>query len=578
MPSVSSIAYYLFHLGELRNIIQWKVWHNPPHERDEEKESADLRECFRLLNLTSRSFAAVIQELHADLLVPVTLFYLILRGLDTVEDDMTIKLAEKEPLLRDFYHKLDDVKWNYDGNGPDEKDRELLVKFEVVGREFAKVKEEYRVIIKDITKRMGKGMADYVTDAEHNQQGVQTVADYEMYCHYVAGLVGEGLTRLFVEAKLANPVLLQRPELMESMGQFLQQTNIIRDIREDHDDKRYFWPKEIWSKYVSHLPDIFLPENREKALQCQSEMVLLALQNADNCLFYMAGIREQSIFNFVAIPQSMAIATLELCFQNYTMFEKNVKITKGAACGLMTRSTQNLQIVTEVFREYARKIHKKNVPSDPSFLDISIACAGIERFIESIFPTQTGRTLAVNGGAGAGDAVKSETPEQEAERKKVENENMWDLIYIWGAVLGTLFIIMAMMVSSYSQHFQTREARSLRDTNVNHSSDWRGISVRASIWLSRRSGVVSSALKMLQRRSLVRSRTAMANYSECGSALHNTTRRSVWKDGVSRRLYSADFCVRCRILTPLSCAITFIDTACLRQERKKPSRTFMPCS
>ena len=52
---------------------------------------------------------------------------------------------------------------------------------------------------------------------------------------------------------------------MESMGQMLQQTNIIRDIREDHEAKRYFWPKEVWSKYVDNLPDIFLPENKEKA-------------------------------------------------------------------------------------------------------------------------------------------------------------------------------------------------------------------------------------------------------------------------------------------------------------------------
>lgn len=70
-------------------------------------------------------------------------------------------------------------------------------------------------------------MADYAKNADDNANGVKTIKDYEPYCHYVAGLVGEGLTQLFVEAKLANPALLQRPELSESMGQFLQQTNII---------------------------------------------------------------------------------------------------------------------------------------------------------------------------------------------------------------------------------------------------------------------------------------------------------------------------------------------------------------
>jgi farnesyl-diphosphate farnesyltransferase len=451
MPSLNSVVYYLFHISELRAIVQWSVWHQPVHERNEEKETKELKRCFEFLDLTSRSFAAVIKELHPELLVPVTLFYLVLRGLDTIEDDMTIDISVKEPLLRKFHEHLEDEEWTFDGNGPNEKDRQLLVEFNVVAIEFNKVKDAYRVIIDDIAKRMGNGMADYAKDAELNKQGIQTIKSYEQYCHYVAGLVGEGLTRLFVEAKLANPALLQRPELTESMGQFLQQTNIIRDVREDHDDKRYFWPKQVWGKYVSEFSDLFKPENREKALQCQSEMVLIALQRADECLFYMAGVREQSVFNFVAIPQSMAIATLELCFQNYSMFEKNIKITKGSACGLMTRSTQNLQLVCEVFREYARKIHRKNRPQDPNFLDISIACANIERFIETIFPTQTPRTLP----AGA-QAAAEEDPETVAKRKQLEEEAKWDFIYIIIAVLGTLFVLSATMVSWQSSHILIR--------------------------------------------------------------------------------------------------------------------------
>ncbi|EGP91178.1 unnamed protein product [Zymoseptoria tritici ST99CH_1A5] len=435
MPSASSIAYYLVHVSELRAIIQWKVWHNPVHERDESKESHDLKECFRFLQLTSRSFAAVIQELHPELLVPVCLFYLILRGLDTVEDDMTISIAAKEPLLRDFHNHIEDEAWNFDGNGPNEKDRELLVKFDCVTREFNKCKDAYRAIIKDITKRMGNGMADYAKNADHLANGVQTIKDYELYCHYVAGLVGEGLTRLFVEAKLANPALLQRPELMESMGQLLQQTNIIRDIREDHDDKRYFWPKEIWSKHVEKFNDLFEPQNREKALQCSSEMVLNALKKADECLFYMAGIKEQSVFNFVAIPQSMAMATLELCFQNPTIFDRNVKITKGSACELMTQSTQNLQLVCEIFRKYARKIHKKNKPSDPNFLEISVACAKIEKFIEGIFPSQTPPA----GNNQARLEAEAATKAEEAEAKK-------DMMYLMLAVGATLAIIAVSMI------------------------------------------------------------------------------------------------------------------------------------
>ncbi|RMZ72095.1 squalene synthetase [Pyrenophora seminiperda CCB06] len=411
------------------------LWHNPVHERNESKESESLKRCFHFLNLTSRSFSAVILELHPDLLVPVTLFYLVLRGLDTIEDDMTIPLAKKEPILRNFQDILEQDGWNFTENGPNEKDRQLLVEFNVVIDEFKKIKPAYQEIIKDITKRMGNGMADYANNAEFNA-GVNTIKDYELYCHYVAGLVGEGCTRLFVEAGLANAALLKKPELMESMGQFLQQVNITRDIKEDFDDGRRFWPREIWSKHVDKFEDLFKPENKQQALNCSSEMILTALTRADDCLYYLAGLREQSVFNFCAIPQTMAIATLEACFQNYALFQKVVKITKGEACQLMVESTQNLQLVCEVFRRYARKIAKQNNPHDPNFLKISITLGRIEQFIESIFPSQQ-------------PPVNKKLPasiEEAIKKQKEDNEAKWDLIYIIAAVFGTVLFMTFIML------------------------------------------------------------------------------------------------------------------------------------
>ncbi|KAI9656238.1 MAG: bifunctional farnesyl-diphosphate farnesyltransferase/squalene synthase [Bathelium mastoideum] len=440
MPKVSDIVYYSFHVQELRSMIQWKVWHNPVHERDPSKETPTLQQCFKFLDLTSRSFSAVIQELHPELLVPVCLFYLVLRGLDTIEDDMTIALAEKEPLLRNFHNILEKDGWCYTGNGPDEKDRQLLVEFDCVVQEFKKLKEPYKVIIKDIAVKMGNGMADYADNSEHNINGVDTIKDYELYCHYVAGVVGEGLTRLFVESGLANPALLQRPDLSEAMGQFLQHTNIIRDVREDFNEKRKFYPKEVWSKHVDKFDDLFKPEYKDVALNCSSEMVLLALRKAPDCLFYLAGIRDQSVFNFAAIPQSMAIASLELCFRNPDMFKKNIKITRGNACQLMTESTQNLQVVCEIFRRYARRIHQKNTPRDPNFLHISIACGQIEKFIESIFPSQHPKAIV------SGTAASGKTPEQIEKDKADWQEAKWDVIYMALAVFTTLALISALMV------------------------------------------------------------------------------------------------------------------------------------
>ncbi len=452
------------------------------HERNEEKETEDQKICFGYLNQTSRSFSAVIQELHPELLMPICLFYLILRGLDTIEDDTSISGTAKEPLLRYFKDKLEEDGWCFTGNRPEEKDRDLLVNFKYVIAEYKKMKPPYQVIIKDITDKMGNGMADYCLNAEFNEVGVDTIKDYDLYCHYVAGLVGEGLTRLFVESGFGNPALLDRPDLHESMGLFLQKTNIIRDIKEDTDDGRKFWPREIWSKHVENWDDLFKLEYREAALNCSSEMVLNALHHADQCLFYLAGLKEQSVFNFAAIPQSMAIATLELCFRNPTMFERNIKITKGHACQLMIESTQNLQVVCEVFKKHVRAIRKKNKPKDPNFLKISIACGKIEQFIESIFPSQKPEDAIAKQKQNMTAEELAEKEKKAAETKEASG----DVLYLGLAVFGTLLVLTLIMVCapllftglvltarcSLGQH-----GFSAQDSILHSNSSNRGISV-----------------------------------------------------------------------------------------------------
>ncbi|KKK19626.1 hypothetical protein P175DRAFT_0500930 [Aspergillus ochraceoroseus IBT 24754] len=440
MGLAGNILYYSFHPSELRSIIQWKIWHNPVHERNEEKETETQKICFKFLDLTSRSFSAVIKELHPELLLPVCIFYLVLRGLDTIEDDTSIPLETKEPLLRNFKDFLEQDGWTFTGNRPEEKDRELLVQFHNIITEFKNMKPAYQAIVKDITDKMGNGMADYARKAASEDAGVNTVEEYDLYCFYVAGLVGEGLTRLFVEAEFGNPALLKRPRLHKSMGLFLQKTNIIRDVREDNDDQRRFWPKEIWSNHVDDFDDLFKPENREAALNCGSEMVLNALEHVEECLFYLAGLREQSVFNFCAIPQAMAIATLELCFRNPAMFERNIKITKGDACQLMIESTQNLRVLCDVFRRYVRKIHKKNTPKDPNFLKISIVCGKIEKFIESIFPSQKVEDAKRRVAGALTDA--------EAEKAKLEAETRKDVFFMMALMAVIAVIVSVLMIGT----------------------------------------------------------------------------------------------------------------------------------
>lgn len=65
------------------------------------------------------------------------------------------------------------------------------------------------------------------------------------YCHYVAGLVGIGLSRLFSASELEDPLVGEDTACANSMGLFLQKTNIIRDYLEDQQEGREFWPQEV---------------------------------------------------------------------------------------------------------------------------------------------------------------------------------------------------------------------------------------------------------------------------------------------------------------------------------------------
>jgi Squalene/phytoene synthase len=87
------------------------------------------------------------------------------------------------------------------------------VDFNVIIEEFGIVNDKYKGVIQDIAKRMGNGMADYANNAAHNLYGVNTLDDFDLYCYYVAGLVGEGLTRLFIASGQENPKLSEALDL-----------------------------------------------------------------------------------------------------------------------------------------------------------------------------------------------------------------------------------------------------------------------------------------------------------------------------------------------------------------------------
>ncbi|KAL5530938.1 hypothetical protein ACEPAG_3814 [Sanghuangporus baumii] len=397
----------LTHPLEFRTLAQYWLYHE--EKRDitsaEEFETSGynretMKRCWDFLDKTSRSFSSVIKELDGELARVICLFYLVLRGLDTIEDDMTIDDSVKQPLLRNFAKHCTTPGWTFTGSGPRERDRQLLVEFDCVIDELLLLSPSYREVILDICDKMANGMADYAHKAyKTGTLGLESMEDVDLYCHYVAGLVGEGVSRLFSASGKELPWLGDQLALSNAMGLLLQKTNVLRDFREDVDAGRLFWPRAIWGERFgfSDPCEMYKPENEKRALWALSAMTLDALRHAVDSLEYISLLKTQSVFNFCAIPQTMAMATLAICFMNPAVFHGNVKIRKAAAAKLIMRST-NPRDVAYIFRNYARDIHAKAVSSDPNFLAISVACGKIEQWCERYYPsfvilTASGHTL-----------------------------------------------------------------------------------------------------------------------------------------------------------------------------------------
>ena len=148
------------------------------------------------------------------------------------------------------------------------------------------------------------------------------------------------------------------------MGLFLQKTNIIRDYLEDQQEGSKFWPREVWGRYIK-LEDFAKPENVDVALQCLNELITNALQHIPDILTYLSRLRNQSVFNFCAIPQVMAIATLAACYNNQQVFRGIVKIRKGQAVTLMMDAT-NMPAIKAIIYQYIEEIYHWIPNSDPS--------------------------------------------------------------------------------------------------------------------------------------------------------------------------------------------------------------------
>jgi farnesyl-diphosphate farnesyltransferase len=141
-----------------------------------------------------------------------------------------------------------------------------------------------------------------------------------------------------------------------------------------------FWPKEIWGMYGETLESFKKDENSSNALACLNHMVANALSHVDTCLEYLSKLQDPSIFAFCAIPQVMAIGTLEACYNNHGVFTGVVKMRRGETAKIMW-FMRDYTDACVLFRHYAKLIAAKahvQAKDDPNRQKVIELCQRIE--------------------------------------------------------------------------------------------------------------------------------------------------------------------------------------------------------
>ena len=262
-----------------------------------------------LLQTTSRTFALSIPLLPSPLDHRVTLSYLVFRISDTLEDADHLNRSDRVAGLHAFCEVLDDLngdkaalwtrEWSQRSISDDENYNRLLRETPQVISELQAMDEASRLAVVHHAKRSAQGMADVLETAdEQGSLQLSSLEELRQYCYFVAGIVGELITELFVidHEPLAESTVLR--ENGSAFGEGLQLVNILKDSSADKNCGRAYLPEN------TPLDDVF-------------DLAFEDLKQADT---YVEALREMKAppgyIAFCDAPVQLAQATLRVVREN----------------------------------------------------------------------------------------------------------------------------------------------------------------------------------------------------------------------------------------------------------------------
>jgi farnesyl-diphosphate farnesyltransferase len=310
--------------------------------------------CHTILPDVSRTFALNIPILPKTLKSSVCCGYLLCRIADTIEDRADLGAQERQHLFDLFLElcarpkdRKTYAQWaNHWPSGDHDAASRLALGVPHVLAAYGSLPRAHRLPILDCLHEMVEGMRS-MTDRRPIDGRVYVCADLEeleRYCHYVAGVVGLMLTRLFQIEIGPSFCTAERLDQGRRFGLGLQLTNILKDHNTDRARGVVFVPRAWTDKQGAIKPGP------------KADLIHRTLSHLDTAQSFSLGVpkRAEGIRLFCLWALWMAAATLQEVGRGA---HKTPKISRDEVKGIIDFTRSHVRDDALLCQQYAMLRH-----------------------------------------------------------------------------------------------------------------------------------------------------------------------------------------------------------------------------
>jgi farnesyl-diphosphate farnesyltransferase len=296
--------------------------------------------CERILPSVSRTFAISIQLLPGELGRSVLCAYLLCRIADTVEDDRALPADAKARML-------DQMLASFEGEARSAEFQSVasVLTGDTAHVDLVRHADDVFTVWRNLPTASREHVRRWVTEMATGMRKIvlthpsgvrlQTLAEYQEYCYYVAGTVGYMLTDLWHEHSGAvnDRIYETLRKDARAFGEALQTVNILKDVAVDAESENSIYvPEELLRAHGSSHATILDPAYATANHAAITSLITLAWKSLDDARDYLLHIprRAVAVRLFCILPLLFAYATLRELTGSRAMLQRggNVKISR----------------------------------------------------------------------------------------------------------------------------------------------------------------------------------------------------------------------------------------------------------